>query len=355
MPLPRPTLTELNEQAISQINALVPGADARLRFSVLGVFAKVWAAMADGLYSLLNWLSRQLFLTTATGKYLEMRAAEIGINRLQAQAASGCIFLQGTAGAVIPNASTFTRADGVQYQTTQSVILPLSGFINATAICLTVGDLGNATGGVGLTSNTTIAGLSLAQVCTDGIAGGSDTETDDALRLRALYRLQNPQGAGTASDWVRWAKSLGSDVTRVWVAPAVYGNGTVGIVFATDNSGTVPSPTRIAQMQAHLNQFAPTGSVHTVFAPTLKVVSFTVQLTPAAQPDVQAAVIEELRDLLYRKGEPNGTIYLTEVGEAISTARGEITHVLTAPTANITFSAAEPVFEVGTLGTVTFI
>lgn len=45
MAFTRPTLRALVTQSESEINALIVGADARLRFSVLNVFAWVWAAL----------------------------------------------------------------------------------------------------------------------------------------------------------------------------------------------------------------------------------------------------------------------------------------------------------------------
>ena len=58
----------------------------------------------------------------------------------------------------------------------------------------------------------------------------------------------------------------------------------------------------------------------------------------------------ELLDMLTRDAEPGGTIYLSVVNEAISIAQGEKTHILHAPTENITCIAGEIV----TLGAITW-
>jgi uncharacterized phage protein gp47/JayE len=132
----------------------------------------------------------------------------------------------------------------------------------------------------------------------------------------------------------------------------VYGNGTVGIVFAEDGLAIAPPPARIAQMQTHLAQFTPVGSVVFVFAPALVPVNFTIALTPS-NPTVQTNVLEELRDLLYREAAPQKTIPLTHVSESISSAQGEFDHTVTA--APLTFTGVAPVFQIGTLGAVTWI
>ena len=173
----RPTLTQLRDTAIAEINALVAGADARLRFSVLNVLARVWAALVDGLHASLVYLSRQLFTMTATREFLTLDADSYGVYRLPAQAAAGCATVQGTAGTPIPIGTVLQRADGVQYRTTQGAVIPFAGYIDVPVIAMTLGVVSNAAPAVQLQPTTTIAGLTAAQVCADGIAGGSDEES----------------------------------------------------------------------------------------------------------------------------------------------------------------------------------
>ncbi|HYW57669.1 MAG TPA: baseplate J/gp47 family protein [Polaromonas sp.] len=356
MPLIRKTLGQLTSQSEAEINALVPGADARLRFSVLRVFARVWAGLVDGLYSALIFLSRQIFGMTATGEYLRLIAASYGIYRLPATAAQGCILLTGAAGTSVPAGSIFQRGDGIQYQTTAGVILPAAGFAEVQAIALTVGEIGNADAAVALTAVVTVAGLTSAAVCTAAIAGGADEEGDEALRIRYLDRLRVPPGPGTVADWVSWAKSFSSEVTRVWVIPAMSGNGTVGLVFAQDNVAIVPPPSAVAAMQAYLDaNYTPAGIILTVFAPTLVPVPFTIHELPNADPTIRANIGAELADLLYREGGPGNTIPLSRIREAISSAEGEYDHVLTVPAAPLTFTAVNPVFQLGQLGAITWV
>lgn len=350
----RPTLGQLIKTAEAQINALVPGADARLRFSMLNVFARVWAALADGLYSALVFLSRQLFAVTATRVFLERIAQSYGISRLSAAAAQGCVDLTGAPNTPVPVGTVFQRADGLQYQLTAGIVLPASGVAQLPAIALTTGVIGNAAAGVKLQPVSTIAGLTGAVVCDDEIAGGADDELDEALRARLLDRLRNPPGAGTVADWRRWAFSLSAAVTRVWVVPLAYGPSTVAVVFALDGQGIVPPASVIAQMKTHLAQFTPAGSMLTVFAPTLRPVDFSINEIPSSDPGVRQNILAELSDLLYREGGPGSTIPLTHFAEAISSAQGEYDHVLHMPSGAITLRSAAPTFEVGVLGTVSW-
>lgn len=354
MAITRPTLTDLVATGESEINALITGADARMRFSVFNVFARVWGMLTDGLYSSLVFLSRQLFLSTATRIYLERIAESYGILRLPAAAAQGCALVYGVSGTLIPFGTVLQRADGVQYKTTSAGTISNTGFVLVNCTCEVTGQIGNAAAGVALQLITSIIGVTTSEVCADAIGGGSDIESDDALRARTYQRLQNPPGAGTESDWTRWAFALGASVTRVWVIPTVYGNGSVGIVFAEDNNAIIPPPSRITAMQNHLAQFVPVGSNVYVFAPTLVQVPFTIHAEPANDAAVKLAIADELKDLLYREAGAGKTIPLSRVNEAISSAAGEVDHTLTVPSAPLVFASNTPVFEVGTLGTITW-
>lgn len=350
----RPTLRALVTQAESEINALIVGADARLRFSVLNVLARVWAGLTDGLYSALTFLSKQLFAVTATGIYLRRIGESYGIEINQASAATGQVHVLGVNGTIIPINTIFSRADGVQYISTSSGTIS-GGFVLVTAIATTTGANTNAIEDTQLNSATPIAGATSIFVADGGMTGGADIESDDSYRARILFRLQNQGGAGTRSDWEGWARGFSASVTRVWVIPLVEGAGTVGIVFAEDNALIVPSPAQVTAMQTYLEGFAPAGSTVYVYAPTLVDIDFSIAETPSGQPAVRQSITEELTDLLFREAYPANTIVLSEINAAISAAVGETDHVLSVPSSSLTFDATAPTFEVGVMGTITWL
>jgi uncharacterized phage protein gp47/JayE len=347
----RPTLTALINQATSNINALISGADARLRYSVLNVFANTWAALVDGLYSALGYAFRQMHVQTAEAEYLDLLGDAEGLLRLQPKAASGCILVFG-AGANILTGTVFNSPSGLQYQTTGSVTIPPSGFAEVPAICLTTGASGNLAAGVELTPVSPIALVTGSEVCSGGIGSGSDLETDDQYRERILFRKRNPRGAGTVTDWVDWAESFNSAVNRVMVIPAINGNGTVGLSFMLNNN--LPTASEVTAMQNYLAQFTPVGAVLIVSAPVFLPVNFTITAIPNT-PDVRAAINAQLDDLLFREGLAGNTIPISRVNEAISGAIGETDHILTAPTAPLVFLANSSVIEIGVLGTITWL
>jgi uncharacterized phage protein gp47/JayE len=66
---------------------------------------------------------------------------------------------------------------------------------------------------------------------------------------------------------------------------------------------------------------------------------------------VQAAVLAELQDLLLREATPGGTLLLSHIRAAISSAAGETDFVLTSPAANVTNTTG----NMCTMGTITWL
>jgi uncharacterized phage protein gp47/JayE len=351
MPLTRPTIRDLVSTGESEINALIPGADARLPFSKLGIMARVWALLAEGLYSTLEYLSRQLFARTAQGQYLTDLADSYGVERLEARAAVGNIRLTGV-GAIVDAGTVFQTGQGIQYTTSLDAIVPAAGYVDVPGIAVQAGREGNAAAAVRLAPASPVYLLSAQEIAPGGFTGGAPEETDDELRERLLFRRRNPPGPGTVADWERWTREFSADVERVWVVPVANGNGTVGVIF--DTTAGSPSAPLITAMRAHLEQYLPAGCQLSVYAPTYVSINFTIAAVPAANASVQQAIIAELTDLLYRESGPGKTIPLSHFREAISAAQGETDHTMTVPSAPVVFTSVAPVFQVGQMGAVTW-
>lgn len=104
-------------------------------------------------------------------------------------------------------------------------------------------------------------------------AGGTDTETDVALRERILLEFEG-HGAGNVNDYRRWALEE-PGVGRVFVNPAWNGPNTVQVVVMTENGGPVAGSV-IASLQERLDALpglgdgeAPIGSQVTVQTPSV--------------------------------------------------------------------------------------
>ncbi len=341
MSFDRPTLPELVEQQLLEIEARLPGAEARLRQSNLNVLARVFAGGLHQQYGFLDWLSRQCFPDSADDEFAE-RWANIWLlnGRKPAVIAQGTVHLSGNAGAVLPAGSVLVSSAGLEYQTLAEVTLGAGGADVAIGARV-VGAAGNAPAGAALTLTNPVAGINGSAIVTaPGLTQGSDIEPIVDLRQRVLRRIQTPPQGGSVTDYVQWATSV-AGVTRAWVLPMQLGVGTVVVLFVRDgDSVIIPDVSEIATVQAAIDLVRPVTAAVTVLAPTPKICNFTIQLTPSSVA-VKAAVTASLQSLLAREAAPGKTLLISQIREAISTAAGEIDNVLTVPSANVTHTALE--------------
>ncbi len=352
MAFTRPTLGELAEAARVELNRL-PGADSRLRRSLLDVLARIIAAAVWGVYGFAQWIARQVFPDTAELEYLERWAAIWGVTRIAATYAAGSVTISGTNGTVVPTATVLRRVDGVEYATTAPATIA-GGTATLLVEAIEAGDAGNASASTVLSVVAPVSGAaSSATVAGGGLVGGADEEADEALRARLLARLREPPHGGSADDYEAWALAALAGVTRVWVSSP--GIGLVSVLFVMDGGGggggIIPSAGEIADVQEYIDERRPVTADVTVAAPTTTAVAFTIELVTDDTADIRAAVEAELSDLFVREGFPGGTILLSHIREAISQATGETDHILTVPAANVVLGAG----SIPVVGVVTWV
>ena len=211
MPFNRPTLTEIIDRvrsdAESRYGQRVP------RRSLINVMSLVCASAVHSLYGYIEFVSKQIFATSAEGKYLERRASEYGIYRKQATNAQGTVTFSGSGS--VPVGTTLQTADEIIFETTTETDSRLVASIQA----VNPGANGNLQSGTVLTLVSPIAGIE-SEATSGEVSGGTDIEGDESLRERLLFRMQNPPKAGTKTDYVAWAKEV-SGVTRAWCYPCL--------------------------------------------------------------------------------------------------------------------------------------
>lgn len=350
MSFSRPALSDIIQRVRNDVLSRL-AADDVLRRADAEVYARVMGGVAHGLYGFIEWLSDQVIYDTASAEYLERWCSIWGLTRKPAAAATGTVTFAVQAGAVIPSGTILLALDGVQYQTTAdatvtapTAIAPVAAVVAAAASNRDAGQsLSLASPIVGVQSTAT-AGL---------LSGGSDVESDDALRARLLSRIQQPPQGGASYDYTTWALEV-SGVTRAWVYPAELGLGTVTLRFVRDNDGSgsaiIPDASDVAAVQAYIDGRRPVTAQVTVVAPAAVPLNFQIQGLTPNNTTVQAAVQAELQDLLTREAVPGGTILLSHIRAAISAAAGETDYVLLSPSANVTNTTG----NMSTMGTITW-
>lgn len=349
MPFNRPPLPALVERITSDIESRLPGSDARLRRSNLAVLARVEAGVAHGLYGYLDYIARQVIIDTADTEHLERWAAVWGLARQPPVAAAGSVLATGTAGALVPAGAVLSRADGAEFRvTTETAIAAAGTAVPVVAALPGVG--GNTSAAVSLSFAATVAGVaSRAAVQAPGLAGGLDTESDDSLRDRLLFRIRRPPQGGSVSDYETWSREV-AGVTRVWVRPLYLGDGTVGVFFVRDDDpDIIPTTEQVTALQAWLDARRPVTAQVFAIAPVAAPLAITVRVTPDT-PTVRHAVSAELADVLRREAAPGGTILLSHLREAVSIAAGEADHDLQLPASDVVSAAG----EMPVMGTITW-
>lgn len=337
----RPTLTEIRQAIEADIDARLPGADSRLRRSVLSALARAMAGAVHLVHGFQSRLAGQLFADTATGGYLERHAAVHDVARKPAAFAAGSVDLTGSDGAVLPAGSVLQRSDGTEFDTDAEATI-VAGVAVAAITTAAAGADGNMAAGQTLTVVSPPAGIdAAAAVAVGGITGGAAAEVDDDLRARLLAKLREPAHGGAESDYERWALEV-AGITRAWVFPLENGAGTVTVrVVDDDGAGSiVPNAAKISEVQDYIDARRPVTADVAVAAPAEAAMDFTITLVPNTAT-VQAAVTAALDDLLRREGAPGGTILISHIREAISTAAGETNHILTAPAADVAHAVTD--------------
>lgn len=354
MPYSRSTINEIINRIEANIESRMPGSDAKLRNSIINAIVKSVAAEAHGLYGNLDYLSKQLHPYTATDEYLDFHANWWKIYRNAAVGSIGNVDFIGTDGVVIPAGTTLQRSDATEFKTDVDVTI-VAGIATVAVTAVVAGQGGNTAAASTLTLSSPITGVtSEATVDANGLTGGTDIETDDALRDRLRERIQRTPQGGAEVDYHKWAKEI-SGVTRTWVFPQWLGVGTVGVFFVRDDdASSIPDASEVTTVQDYIDSVRPVTADVTLIAPTEAAQAMTIQLSPN-DADTQTSVEASLKDMLRREanvedGTGSGEILLSHIREAISIATGEDDHVLVSPVADITPNTGELV----TLGAITW-
>jgi uncharacterized phage protein gp47/JayE len=365
MPLTIPTLPDLRAQTRAQLLARIKGGNPALRRMLIKVLADVTAGALYLLYRFLVILSQQLFLDSAEKVYLERQASNDGITRKGAAFAAGNVTFSGSPDNIpVPLGLLLQNDDATAQYVTQAAGVIAAGTLTVAVVATTGGVAGNASVGDQLTLMTAVAGIQPnAAVATGGLTGGLDTESDDALRARALDRRRSPPQGGDANDYVQWALTV-AGVSRAWCFPLNRGPGTVDVAFVMDaRANIIPLPADLATVQAAIDAVRPVTSDCIVFAIAADLINVTVTGLIPNTATTRAAVQASLSALFatttpggatvgsgVSAGVPGGTLYLEQISDAVTQAGGISGFTLTAPVANI----ASATGHIARLGTVTF-
>lgn len=183
-----------------------------------------------------------MFASYAWGTYLDDHAEELGVERKAASYAEGIVRFTGTEGAAVSEGTEVSTVvatatdEELVFSTTESGTIS-GGFVDLQVIAEQPGAQANV--GVGTISEMVSANSGVNTVTNQAATtGGTDVETDEDLRVRVLLALKGASGAGTSTDYERWALAY-SGVTSAVVEPVWAGAGTVRVVLTGSDQGPV--------------------------------------------------------------------------------------------------------------------
>lgn len=199
------------------------------------------------------------------GEYLDDLAIGYTLERLAATPAGGIVTFFGPEGTVIEPGTVVGVEAAVgdtairEYEVTDGGTIgdEAPGMVELEVVAREAGSATDASAGqLTLILSTITSEGEVTATNSDPIIGGSDPETDEALRDR-LLSVFDGQGPGNVHDYEVWARAY-VGVGRVTVIPVWNGPGTVKVIVLTADGDPV-SPEVVEGLQAFLDPVAGKG------------------------------------------------------------------------------------------------
>lgn len=207
-------------------------------FDALSAYANILARA----YSDIDTVFDMVFLTTATGEYLDAKAYEFGITR---QPAIPAVFRYVYTGTTPPTGSRFFHSEtGIYFS-----LYAEDGTLYLEAE--TAGTAANViqSGDLAVPVNT-IPGLTTSEFGTQ-YKNGAEAESDDDLRQRIIDKISGPAANGNRAHYKSWCESI-DGVGRARIYPLWNGENTVKAVLV-DADGKPVGDGTVAEVQAYID------------------------------------------------------------------------------------------------------
>lgn len=340
-----PTLREVRAMVRDDVTSALSGA-ILIGNSVLRVISDANAGLAHLTLRYISWLAKQFLPDTSETEWLDRHGdiwlvnSDGSIGRKGATFASGRILFAGTQGIIIPSGTVLDGGFTISYETTEQIVIGVAPTA-AAARALQGGILGNLEPGDSVTIVDPIGGVTGAATI-DIMEGGTDPESDDELRSRVLFRIQQPPMGGDANDYVAWSLAV-PGVTRAWSSVEM-GIGTITVRFMMDDLRAVnngfPTGEDIITVTNYIDSVRPvTLKDRFIVMAVPYQIDFRIANLVGDTDSIREAIEISVKDMLLRWAAParqiNGvqheaqTIYTAWVSEAISMVEGVESFTLT--------------------------
>lgn len=219
----------------TELSGIVPdeASDIGIRLRVLA--GEIYANAVN-----LQWLKRQMFVSTAEGEYLDMHASERGIIRREATPSYGEVTFSVnealSENVSIPKGTVVaTFASLLRFETLSDAVLAAGSLsVTVKAKSTGVGRDYNVIKGKISVMVTPPAGID-AVANAAAFEGGCDSESDESLRERIVKSIKYPANSTNCAYYEAMAQSV-SGVSSASAVPRSRGAGTVDVYIAADGS-----------------------------------------------------------------------------------------------------------------------
>lgn len=318
------TAVALIERMLGEMSPDLDQGEGSFAWSLIAPSAVELARVWDNL----DLLVQIMFVQTTYGDYLDARAEEHGVTRKDATKAVGTVTFTGSAGAEIPAGTEVSTTvlvgsdeEPIVFVTDELGIVTTAGTVDVPVTAFLAGEDGNVAADAIDRFVLVISGVSSVTNAA-AMAGGTDDETDEELRSRLLGVVANPVGAGTESDYERWAEEV-DGVGYAYCVGLYSGAGTVQ-VWVLDADREPAGSTLLSDVEDYIATLSPIGADVTIGAPTNEVVAVSATLTmePGATVAAVQTAVEDAIQAYMETLAVGDDVILNEVGAAIITVAG---------------------------------
>jgi phage-related baseplate assembly protein len=199
---------------------------------------------------------KQNTLKYAYGEYLDNKAAEKGVERKTAKAATVNVKFSleaaRSSSTLIPKGTRVSNDSDIYFETQNSEEIAAGNTdIVISCVCTEAGTLGN---NIQIGEITTLVDpvAYISEVVNTTIStGGTDEEDDDSLRERVFLAPSSYTTTGSADAYIYHCKLFSNDIADV-IATSDVGSAVVNIIVLLKN-GVIPEEKLITQLQEYLN------------------------------------------------------------------------------------------------------
>jgi len=279
------------------------------------------------LYGLVKTVMQQSFVQTATGTWLDLKVREMGITRKEAVKTKVYLSFScnspATQNITIP-AGTICKsqkdANGSDYRfiTVEEAILEED---QTSVKVVTEAELPGRDWNVGQNTITgmvtRVTGIS-AVTNPEGymIREGSDPESDEQLRKRAITKWETLGLGGTREAYRNWATSVSGVIAASVLDDLPFGPGTVGVVILSENG--IPSAELINEVHQYIKARKPLTADVRILLPEIRLVDLDLEVIRFANADqtaVETGVLEAIDNYSSRLQLGEGLIIARLINE----------------------------------------